>query len=37
MYGVDGGVRDKLVDYSNPASGAFYFAPSIETLDAALK
>jgi putative iron-dependent peroxidase len=36
MYGVDGQVRDKLVDYSNPASGSFYFAPSIETLDSAL-
>ncbi len=36
MYGADGGVRDKLTDYSNPASGAFYFAPSVETLHAAL-
>jgi putative iron-dependent peroxidase len=36
MYGVDGQVRDKLTDYSNPASGAFYFAPSCETLNAAL-
>ncbi len=35
MYGADGGVRDKLTDYSNPASGSFYFAPSVETLDAA--
>jgi hypothetical protein len=29
-------VRDKLTDYSNPASGSFYFAPSVETLDACL-
>lgn len=36
MYGADGQVRDKLTDYSNPASGSFYFAPSTETLDAAL-
>lgn len=36
MYGADGQVRDKLVDYSNPASGSFYFAPSIETLNSAL-
>jgi putative iron-dependent peroxidase len=36
MYAVDGGVRDRLVDFSNPASGSFYFAPSVETLDAAL-
>lgn len=36
MYGADGSVRDKLTDYSNPASGAFYFAPSVETLDASL-
>jgi len=35
MYGADGGVRDKLTDFSNPASGAFYFAPSVEILDAA--
>jgi len=36
MYGMDGQVRDRLTAYSNPASGAFYFAPSVETLDAAL-
>jgi porphyrinogen peroxidase len=36
MYGCDGQVRDKLTDYSNPASGSFYFAPSLETLDSAL-
>jgi putative iron-dependent peroxidase len=36
MYAVNGGVRDRLVDFSNPASGSFYFAPSTEVLDAAL-
>jgi putative iron-dependent peroxidase len=36
MYGVDGGVRDKLTDFSNPASGSFYFAPSVQTLDSCL-
>ena len=36
MYAVDGGVRDRLVDFSNPASGSFYFAASVETLDKAL-
>ena len=36
MYGCDGQVRDKLTDFSNPASGSFYFAPSVETLNAAL-
>ena len=36
MYAADGGVRDRLVDFSNPASGSFYFAPSVETLDSAL-
>jgi putative iron-dependent peroxidase len=36
MYAVDGGVRDRLVDFSNPASGSFYFAPSVETLDSAI-
>jgi porphyrinogen peroxidase len=36
MYGADGQVRDKLTDFSNPASGSFYFAPSTETLNATL-
>lgn len=36
MYGMDGQVRDRLTSYSNPASGSFYFAPSVETLDKAL-
>ena len=36
MYAVDGGVRDRLVDFSNPASGSFYFAPSEEMLDSSL-
>jgi putative iron-dependent peroxidase len=36
MYAVDGGTRDRLVDFSNPASGSWYFAPSMETLDAGL-
>ncbi len=36
MYGCDGQVRDRLTDFSNPASGSFYFAPSVETLDACL-
>ena len=36
MYAADGGVRDKLTDYSNPVSGSFYFAPSVETLDSVL-
>ena len=36
MYGLDGAnnVRDAMTDYSNPASGSFYFAPSEETLAA---
>jgi putative iron-dependent peroxidase len=33
MYGQQGQVRDRLTDYSNPASGSFYFAPSVEVLD----
>ena len=36
MYAVNGGVRDRLVDFSNPASGSFYFAPSVEQLDRCL-
>lgn len=32
MYGLNGEPRDRLTDFSNPASGSFYFAPSEETL-----
>ena len=32
MYGVNGEPRDRLTDYSNPASGSYYFAPSEEQL-----
>ena len=32
MYGVNGEARDRLTDFSNPASGSFYFAPSSEEL-----
>jgi porphyrinogen peroxidase len=34
IYGMSGQARDALTDYSTPASGSFYFAPSSETLDA---
>ena len=37
IYGMNGQVRDALTDYSTPASGSFYFAPSAEVLDAALR
>ena len=37
MYGMNGQVRDALTDYSTPASGSFYFAPSVEVLDEALR
>lgn len=36
MYGINGQVPDAITDYSTPASGAFYFAPSVETLEAIL-
>jgi porphyrinogen peroxidase len=36
MYGMNGQIRDAITDYSTPASGSFYFAPSVETLDAIL-
>ena len=37
MYGLDGAAaRDRLTDFSNPASGSFYFAPATESLDAML-
>lgn len=34
MYGMNGQVRDRLTTFSQPASGSFYFAPSVEVLDA---
>src|SRR4029077_17786507 len=36
IYGMNGQARDALTDYSTPASGSFYFAPSVESLDAAV-
>jgi putative iron-dependent peroxidase len=36
IYGHNGHERDAITDYSTPASGSFYFAPSVETLDAML-
>ena len=36
IYGMHGNPRDVLTDYSTPASGSFSFAPSVETLEAAL-
>jgi len=36
IYGMNGHARDSLTNYSTPASGSFYFAPSVETLDAAI-
>jgi porphyrinogen peroxidase len=33
MFGTSGdGVHDRLTDFSTPRSGAYYFAPSLETL-----
>src|SRR3954451_24386268 len=36
IYGNNGYERDAITDYSTPASGSFYFAPSVETLDTIL-
>ena len=36
IYGMNGQARNALTDYSTPATGSYYFAPSAETLDAAL-
>ena len=36
IYGNNGYERDALTNYSTPASGAYYFAPSVETLEAML-
>ncbi len=34
MFGTGGGVRDRLTDFSRPASAATYFAPSLNALQA---
>ena len=36
MYGMNGQARDAITDYSTPASGSYYFAPSADALDAML-
>jgi putative iron-dependent peroxidase len=33
MYGLEDGVRDHLLDFSTPSSGAYYFAPRLEVLN----
>ena len=34
MFGLTGdGVRDRLLDFSRPVSGAYYFAPSLNVLN----
>ena len=37
IYAMTGQRRDALTDYSTPASGFYYFAPSVETLDQILR
>ena len=38
MYGVaNGGIRDRLTVYSTPVTGSYWFAPSEEALNNALK
>ncbi len=37
MFGTSGdGIRDRLLDFSAPSHGSFFFAPSLEALNAAL-
>ena len=36
MYGLNGQECDAITNYSTPASGSYYFAPSVETLDGSL-
>jgi len=34
MYGTSGdGIRDRLLDFSRPVSGSYYFAPSINIIN----
>ncbi len=38
MFGTSGdGIRDHLLDFSAPSHGSFFFAPSLEALNAALE
>jgi putative iron-dependent peroxidase len=34
MAGADDGVRDALTRYANPLTGAYYFCPSLGSLQA---
>jgi putative iron-dependent peroxidase len=34
MAGLTNGVRDELTLYSRPVTGAYYFVPSLDDLDA---
>jgi len=34
MAGLTNGVRDELTRYSRPVTGAYYFVPSLDDLDA---
>lgn len=36
MFGADDGVRDRILDFSTPLTGAYYFAPALEDLEDAL-
>ena len=36
MFGTADGTRDRILDFSTPLSGAYYFAPALEDLDDAL-
>jgi putative iron-dependent peroxidase len=37
MFGTTGdGLHDRLVDFTKPVSGSFYFAPSLDALNGIL-
>jgi porphyrinogen peroxidase len=37
MFGLSGdGIHDRLIDFTTPVSGSFYFAPSLDALDGLL-
>ncbi|HEC08024.1 MAG TPA: hypothetical protein ENI86_00485, partial [Acidimicrobiales bacterium] len=34
MYGLVDGPSDRLLEWSRPVSGAYWFAPSVESMEA---
>jgi len=37
MFGISGdGIYDRIIDFTRPVTGSYYFAPSLQALESAL-